>query len=240
MFHIRIAGVVVGIDNQYEYIERLCRGYIVTGEAPAFTVRAEEREIDQEAAASSVPQHPEDRAYYESNCLYRKICLGLVDYDAFLIHSAVIEVGGQALAFAAQSGTGKSTHIRLWRKRFGREVHIINGDKPIYRFIDGQLYACGTPWRGKEGWGRNAIAPLKALCFLEQGPKNQIERLTPAEVMPRLFRQLLLPKEPERMERFLALVDRMLETTPCYLLRCDMTPAAAETARRGLMGGEST
>lgn len=239
MFHIKIAGVVAGIDNQYEYIERLCRSYIVTGGAPAFTVRAEEREIDQEAAASSAsqPQHPEDRAYYESNCLYRKICLGLVDYDAFLMHSAVIEVGGQALAFAAKSGTGKSTHIRLWRERFGREIHIINGDKPIYRFMDSRLYACGTPWRGKESWGRNVSAPVKALCFLERSPENRLERLTPAEIMPRLFHQLLLPREPERMDRFLALVDRMLEIVPCYLLRCDMTPAAAETAREGLMGG---
>lgn len=240
MFHIKIANVVVGIDNRYRYIEWLCRGYIVTNETPAFTVCAERCELKREMTGLPLMERLRSRGYFEGNCLYRKLCLGLVNYNAFLMHSAVIEVDGQAFAFAAKSGTGKSTHIRLWRKRFGREVHIINGDKPIYRFIDGQFYACGTPWRGKEGWGRNAIAPLKALCFLEQGPKNQIERLTPAEVMPRLFHQLLLPKEPERMDRFLSLVDRMLETTPCYLLRCDMTPAAAETARRGLMGGEST
>lgn len=237
MFHIKIAGVVAGIDNRYEYIEQLCRGYVVTGEAPAFTVRAEEWELDREEAAAA-PQYRGNRPYHESNCLYRKLCLGLVDYDAFLMHSAVIEVEGQALAFAAKSGMGKSTHILLWRERFGREIHIINGDKPIYRFLDGRLYACGTPWRGKESWGRNAMAPLKALCFLERGPENRLTRLAPAEVTPRLFHQLLLPKEPERMDRFLSLVDRMLESTPCWLLRCDMTPAAAEAARRGLMGGD--
>lgn len=238
MFYIRIAGVVVGIDNRYSYIERLCQDYTVSGEAPAFTARAEKQELKREMAGLPLLKRLGARGYYESNCLYRKLCLALVDYDAFLMHSAVIEVEGQALAFAAKSGTGKSTHIRLWRKRFGREVHIINGDKPVYRFIDGQLYACGTPWRGKEGWGRNVMAPLKALCFLERGTENQLKRLSSAEVMPWLFHQLLLPKEPERMERFLTLVDRMLETTPCYLLRCDMTPAAAETARQGLMGGD--
>lgn len=238
MFHVRIAGVVVGIDNHYEYIHELCENYIVTGETPAFIVRAEEREIDQEVAVSPALRLSEGRGYYESNCLYRKICLGMVDYDGFLMHSAVIEVGGHALAFAAKSGTGKSTHICLWRKHFGREIHIINGDKPIYRFIDGQLYACGTPWRGKESWGRNAMAPLKSLCFLEQGAENHLERLSPAEIMPRLFHQLLLPREPERMDRFLLLVDRMLEITPCYLMRCNVTSAAAEMARRGLMGGD--
>lgn len=238
MFHIRIAGVVVGIDNRHKYIEHLCRDYIVIGETSAFTVRAEGQELKQEMAELPLLKRLGARGYYESNCLYRRLCLALVDYNAFLMHSAVIEVEGQALAFAAKSGTGKSTHIYMWRKRFGREVHIINGDKPIYRFIDGQLCACGTPWRGKENWGRNAMAPLKALCFLEQGSENHLELLSPAQVMPRLFHQLLLPKEAERMERFLALVDRMLETTPCYLLRCDMTPAAAETARQGLMGGD--
>lgn len=238
MFQIRIAGVVAGIDNRYPYVERLCRGYAVTGETPAFTVRAEEWELDQEAGGAPFFQRRRERPYYESNCLYRKLCLGLLDYDAFLMHAAVIEVEGHALAFAAKSGTGKSTHIRLWRERFGREVHIINGDKPVFRFIGGRLYACGTPWRGKEAWGRNAMAPLKALCFLERGAENQLERLAPAEIMPRLFHQLLLPKDPARMDRFLALVERMLAATPCYLLRCDMTPAAAETARQGLMGGD--
>lgn len=238
MFQIKVAGIVAGIDNRYEYIERLCRSYVVAGETPAFTVRAEARELRQEMAGTPFFQRRRARPYHESNCLYRKLCLSLVDYDAFLMHSAVIEVEGHALAFAAKSGTGKSTHIRLWRERFGREVHIINGDKPIYRFIDGQLYACGTPWRGKEAWGRNAMAPLKTLCFLEQGTENRLEPLTPAQAMPRLFHQLLLPREPERMDRFLALVDRMLAATPCYLLRCDATPAAAETARRGLLGGE--
>lgn len=238
MFHVRIAGVVVGIDHHYEYIHELCEDYVVTGETPAFIVRAEEWEIDQEVAASSAPPLLRDCGYYESNCLYRKICLGMVDYDGFLMHSAVLNVKDRALAFAAKSGTGKSTHVGMWRERYGEKVLIINGDKPIYRFVDGVLYACGTPWRGKEGWGYNTMVPLKALCFLERGTENHLERISKAEAIPRLFHQLLLPKEPERMDRFLALVDRMLETTPCYLLRCDITPAAAETARQGLMGGD--
>ena len=234
MFHVRIAGVVVGIDNHYEYIHELCENYIVTGETPAFIVRAEEREIDQEAAVSPALRLSEGRGYYESNCLYRKICLGMVDYDGFLMHSAVIEVGGHALAFAAKSGTGKSTHICLWRKHFGREIHIINGDKPIYRFIDGQLYACGTPWRGKEFWGRNAMAPLKSLCFLEQGAENHLERLSPAEIMPRLFHQLLLPEREELLSIEMDMADSLIREVPFYLLTCNMSEEAAVTAYQEL------
>lgn len=240
MFHIRIAGVVVGIDNRYEYIERLCQDYTVSGETPAFTVRAEEQEIDQETAASLEPQPVEDRGYYESSCLCRQICLGMVEYDGFLMHSAVLNVKDRALAFAAKSGTGKSTHVGMWRERYGEKVLIINGDKPVYRFVDGVLYACGTPWRGKEGWGYNTMVPLKALCFLERGTENRLERISKAEAIPLLFHQVLLPKEPELMGRFLDLVDRMLAAVPCYRLRCLADWAAVEVAQRGLMGGKTT
>lgn len=246
MFLIKIAGVTVGIDNRYDYIEWLCRDYVVTGELPAFTVgvskkeiRQEiERELEREKERMSVWRQRQYRPICESLCLYRKLSLNMVDCNAFLMHSAVIEVDGQAIAFAAKSGVGKSTHVRLWRERFGEGVHIINGDKPIYRFIDGQLYACGTPWRGKECWGENRMAPLKALCFLERAEEDSIGPLAPGDALDRLFHQLLLPREPERMDRFLALVDRMLETVPCWLLRCGKTPAAAETARRALNGGD--
>lgn len=230
MFHVKIAGVTIGIDNRYDYIENLCRDYIVSGEPSDFTVRTTEEEMEREQGYAS--------SYAEALCLYRRLCLNMIDYDGFLMHSAVIEADGQAIAFAAKSGVGKSTHIRLWQERFGESVHIINGDKPIYRFMDGRLYACGTPWMGKENWGENTMAPLKALCFLERADENRLEPMAPGDALTRLFHQLLLPREPERMDRFLALVDRMLADVPCWRLCCDKTPQAAETARRALLEGE--
>lgn len=238
MFLIEVAGVVVEVRNRCRYIKRLCRDYITTGKRADFSVRAEGWELKAERANAPTPPGPFARGYLESNCLYRKICLNMIDYGGFLMHAAVIETGGGAIAFAAKSGVGKSTHIRLWRRQFGDSVRVLNGDKPLIRRIDGRFCACGTPWRGKEQKGCNAIAPLKALCFLERGEENRIERLTPAQAIPRLFHQVLMPKEPERMERFLALVEEMLDSTPCWLLHCDMTPEAAETARRGLLGGD--
>ena len=96
------------------------------------------------------------------------------DFDAFLLHAAVIEVDGLAYAFAAPSGTGKTTHIALWKKFFGDRANIINGDKPIIRFENGTPYIYGTPWCGKEGYNINTKAPLAALCFIERSPENTI------------------------------------------------------------------
>ena len=38
-----------------------------------------------------------------------------------------------------------------------------------------------------------------------------------------LFRQLLLPKEAERMIRLLTMADKLVSTLPFYVLNCDMT-----------------
>lgn len=239
MFTIKVAGVVVGIDNRYRFVEELCRDYMVAGEVPDFTVWADEREMEEEWAGTGVNPVWKHRVLpqCESNCIYRALCLNMIDYGGFLMHSAVIETGGSAVAFAAKSGVGKTTHIGLWLERYP-DVRIINGDKPIYRYFDGRLYACGTPWNGKERLGCNAMAPLKALCFLERAEENSIRPLSAGEAMNRLFHQLLLPKDQARLDRFLTLVDGLLGSTPCWLLRCNRNPEAAETARRGLLGGE--
>ena len=152
----------------------------------------------------------------------------MVHFDAFLLHAAVIAVDGEAYAFLAPSGTGKSTHICLWLDKFGNRAQVVNGDKPILRFIDGILYACGTPWCGKEGLENNIMRPLKTLCFLEQSPNNSIRRLSLSEVIDRIFYQLLLPDDEDDFDYYMSLLDKMLAMVDCYLLQCNREPEAAE------------
>lgn len=235
MFCVQIAGVVIGIDNQYSFLENLCRAYRVTGREPAFTVSASSEEIRQAMEESEM-----DAKDSESICICRKIALELIRYDAFLMHCAVIAMDGEGYAFAARSGTGKTTHIRLWKKVFGRRAVVVNGDKPILRFIDGTLYACGSPWRGKEYMGQNMMVPLKTVYFIQRGAENFVRPLSNAEVVGRIFHQLLMPSDPELADRFLSLVDRMLEQTEFCLLTCNMEPEAALVAYgQGRQGGIS-
>lgn len=232
MFFVKIAGIVVQINNRYAQVRNLCREYEVFGEEPRFAVSASDAEILAEQAGQQAFSLP----YCEGLCVYRKLCRGMVDYDAFLLHAAVVELDGAAYAFAAASGTGKTTHIRLWQQVFGDRVSVINGDKPILRFLDNTLYACGTPWQGKEGMGKNEMCPLKAVCFLERGRENRIRRMEPAEAVGRLFHQLLLPDEEAQFGPYMDLLDRMLTMTDFYLLECNMEPEAAMTACRGMKG----
>ena len=224
MFRIKLAGIPIGIHNRYAYVRRLCSGY-ETAETPAFTVRATNAEILAEQDGG-----PFAPGYCEGLCLYRKICHQLSRYDAFLMHASAVAVDGEAYVFAAPSGTGKTTHTRLWLEQFGSQAEVVNGDKPVFRFVGGRLYACGTPWRGKEGMGGNIMRPVRAVCFLEQSPANSIRSLTREEVCRRIFHQLLMPEDQQELDRLWPLLERLLADTAFYLLQCNREPEAAQLA----------
>ena len=237
MFYIKIADIIIAIDNKYEYVKMLCRDYIVPPvDQPHMTVSVSAEEISNEI---KIAENPVSAAYAEGVCVYRHICSPLPEkFGAYLMHCAVIEYKGEGYAFAAASGTGKSTHISLWQKRYGDEVRIINGDKPIMRFIGDRLYAYGTPWCGKEGWNRNVRAPLKGLCFLERATENRIDKLPLDEAATRIMKQILIPKDAMGAINTFELVDKMLNTVECWLLGCNISQEAAEIAYNAMSGGQ--
>lgn len=232
MFNIRIADIEVCIKNKYDYVLKLCRDYVVEPKTAQLTVEISEDMIDAEMAIAT---QPFTRGYIEGMCIYREICKQLpVSFDAYFLHSAVIEYEGKGYAFSAKSGMGKSTHIKLWRKHFGAGVHVVNGDKPIIRCIDGVLYAYGTPWCGKECWQNNTRVALSALCFLERGEVNIIKRIKSDEALMRIFHQILTPEDMQTVDALVPLLEKTLTDVPCYLLKCDPTEQAAQVAYDGM------
>ncbi len=229
-FTVEIAGIVIGIQHRYEYVKMLCRDYI-TDRKPDFVVSAEDSEIDRELRDGGVCA---PRSYAEATCLHRQIACRLSEYDAFLLHSAVISCEGRGYAFAARSGVGKSTHIALWKKNFGDRVQIVNGDKPIVRMKNGLFYAYGTPWRGKEGQGLNISCPLNAICFLERGKENRIRAAEKEEILSRLFLQVFLPPDATGAVKTLELIDTLIRKTDFYVLSCNMEKEAADVAYIGM------
>ena len=242
MFNIALAGLVIGIDNHYDFVLRQCEDYICSGD-PAFTVRVSEKTVENECryATDEVRGMSTDlRAYSESICIYREICRVLPSYGAFLFHSAAICCDGKAYLFSAPSGTGKTTHIRQWRKMLGDGVSMINGDKPILRLNDdGGFTVYGTPWAGKECWQCNVSAPLGGICFIDRASENSIVPLTPAEAADRALRQVIFPPDPRKLAEMLALTDKMVSDTPSFLLRCNISLEAAALSYTALTGKEA-
>ncbi len=232
---IRFAELNIELQNRYVHTERMCRDYAADFDVPDITAAVTDEEIERE---QKLAEQPVPRGYAEFICLYRKIAQQLPRFDAFVFHAAVVVCDGQAYAFAAPSGTGKSTHIALWQKHFGDRAYILNGDKPVLRLTEQGFVACGTPWCGKERLGVNRTAPLKALCFLDRGRENVIAPLDGDEVIRRLFSQVLVPTDPAGADRFLALLDRFVREVPAYLLHCNMKEEAAAVAYAGMNKGE--
>ncbi len=165
---------------------------------------------------------------------YRKICAYVLQHDAFLMHGVALEYDGNGYIFTAKSGTGKTTHVLQWKKRFGEEnVTIVNGDKPIIRFIDGKVYAYGTPWNGKEHFGTTGRTEVKGLCFVDRGEENLIKPISVTEAVTRLFSQIMLHDSTD-LARQLELVDMFFEKVPVYNLKCNISTEAAEVAYRGM------
>ena len=155
--------------------------------------------------------------------------------DRMLLHCAVLEYNGKGYAFLGRSGTGKSTHTRLW-KRYLFTPNMVNGDKPILECKKGEFIAYGTPWKGKEGWGMKTSAPLCGLCFLEQSKTNSVKKLSPSEVSARLFSQILLPQTEESVVATLDLADKLINAVPAYLLQCDISEEAVALSFEALTG----
>lgn len=233
MFEIEMAGIVIRIHDLYSYIKLFCKNFLVEGKPP-FDMEIFVSEADILAEWKKIPHFSLE--YCESIVVYRQICFKMPAFGAMLVHAAVISCDGEGFAFAAPSGTGKSTHVAMWKRAFGSSVEIINGDKPLISFNKekDKFIAYGTPWCGKEGWGVNKGVALKAICFLEQGIDNHIRKAAPEEVLGRLFSQVLIPENDSLMQNELDIIDLLLTKVPFYILTCNVSEDAARVARAAL------
>lgn len=213
MITIRIADVNVGIDNQYD-LRPWLKGWI-TDAAPAFTVRALPEDLVREDAGRGIPP-----AYLEFICVYRYIAERMPDYQAFVFHGAAIAMDGLAYLFTAPSGTGKTTHAQMWRYRWEGRAYFLSGDKPILQRTPEGFRVCGTPWRGKEGYGVNETLPLQGLCLLRRGTENRIRRAEPGEMIRFLAQQIYMPWDSARAEKLLTLLDELCTVVPTWSMDC--------------------
>ncbi len=228
-----IAGLRMDIRNKYSFTDRFCREYLSSDQSSPADIVADvskEEFLDEKERSQGFSD-----GYIENLCIYRQICRQITVRNRFLLHSSIVEYKGNAYAFLGRSGTGKSTHSKLWL-RYVDGAKILNGDKPILECSDNGIIVHGTPWMGKEQFGYNGVAPLKGLCFLEQAKENEITKLTVKEAVRRVFPQILHPIEEDYAARTLELVDSLVMQTPAYLLRCTISKEAAQKSFEALTG----
>ena len=238
---IELAGTRIEIHSIHDEVYRLCKDYLVESEKADFTVEISQSDIDferqksiREAVLERLQPVIYPDPYLETLAVYRKIAICMLDYDTFLMHGSVVAARGGAYLFTAPSGTGKTTHTKLWLENIPGS-YVVNGDKPLIRVRDGYCEVCGTPWSGKEAMNANAIVPLKAVCLLERGEENSIEELPFLKVYTNLLQQIYRPSEEGAVIKTIELLRRLGESVRIYRLACNMEPEAAIMAAAEMM-----
>lgn len=239
-FRIAIAEKNVDITATYKTVYDLCKDYL-TNDPCDFGIEVGEDDISyerdkeiQEANVSGLvkPNYPD--SYLETLAIYRKIALSMLEFDTLLFHGSAIAVDSVAYLFTAKSGTGKSTHTKLWMEHFGNRAVMINDDKPMLKITNNGVFVCGTPWDGKHRLSSNITVPLKAIVILERGTMNSISRIDKRTAFPMLYQQSFHPKDPDKLTCVMALVNKLGSNVKLYNLKCNMTPEAALVSYNGM------
>ena len=236
--YCQVAGINYEIEYEYPYTEKMFKDYIIPqGEVEksdeiiqiSCTDREQKEWLDRVGIEVSDP-------YVEYGTIMSKIAVMLPKHGMLLMHGATIEYKDKAYVFTAPSGTGKSTHISLWKKFLGDKVRVINGDKPVVSFDEDKVIVHGTPWSGKEGWQINTSAVLAGVCIIERGQENRIEKINPGEHIEYFMRQLYMTKKDNALLEVIDLFGKMAERVPFYKLTCDISEEAAKCSFEMMTG----
>lgn len=238
----KFADQLVGVSTLWPEVHALCSDYRAIG-VPVFSVETTKADIDFERTKSiredtrgGIPVRHFSDSYLETLAVYRKIAERMPKYDTVLLHGSCVAVDGAGYLFAAKSGTGKSTHARLWRELLGERAVMVNDDKPLVRIDASGATAFGTPWDGKHNLSSNIAVPLRALCILERSAENRIELITAKAAYPFLLQQTYRPADTEMLAKTLQLVDRLAASVRLYRLGCNMELDAARLAYDAMRG----
>ncbi len=230
---LQVADLQVELQGAHPDTEATAAPYAVppVGDADILISPEHYRTLPMRLPATTSPAIAD---YFYSEVVFAR---RLLCFSGLVLHASAVVLNGRAYLFSAPSGTGKSTHTKLWCETFPG-AYILNDDKPAIRMVDGEIYVYGTPWAGKCRTQRNERVPLGGICVLERGETDSIRRMSTAEAMVPLYEQIghrFL--DEEAVSGLLSLLGEILARVPICRLTCTPTPHAAEVARAALVDG---
>ncbi len=236
-FKIELAEMVIEVDSIFQSTKNFLADYL-TEKTADFIVIINKNDIEYEREKSikedilqNVPVRKFSDEYLETLALYRKIAVRAVDFGVILFHGSAVAVDGNCYIFTAKSGTGKSTHTRLWKTLLGDRAIVINDDKPLIKISDDCIKVYGTPWNGKHKLSSNTCVELKAICLLKRGESNKITEISEKkQCFPEVFQQIFRATEKNAMLKTISLTEKLIENTEFFELYCNMEIEAAELA----------
>lgn len=238
-FNIELAGIPINVKCKHDENKAFFDEYFTSNE-PVFSVEPNEKtiisvqsdfDILNESEGKPKINYPE--SFLENNAIHMLIADKLSEYDAIMLHGSALAIDGNGIIFTAKSGTGKSTHTRLWREVFESRVQMVNDDKPLIRVDEMKVY--GTPWNGKHHLSQNISVPLKAIVKIERAPENHVEPLGAKDALNLLMKRTHIPTDSAKRALVMNLYLQLVRNVSFYKLECNMNPEAALIAYKTII-----
>lgn len=152
----------------------------------------------------------------------------ILSHKTILFHASVVEHGGHGFAFLGKSGTGKSTHSRLWME-YIPGTQLLNDDNPAIRIMEnGEIIVYGTPWSGKTPCYRSFGVELRGLVRLRQAPENKWKRVHGKDALLALLPSCTSIRwNRDRFATMVDILESILVQVPVGVLDCLPDQAAA-------------
>ena len=234
-FKIKLCNRVIEISAFNDNTRKYCKDFLCE-EKPNYFITMTEEDLKNESSNSET-----GRVYVseEISALYRKIADIFVEENIAVLHGSSFKVNNYAFLIAAKSGTGKSTHTNLLKQLLEEKMEYINDDKPLLKITEKELVIFGSPWNGKEKRGNNTFDNLKAIIFLNRGETNSYRKLdNKEEVYFRLLNQIYLPREKDKREKALQIMDIILKRINFYEINVNMDISAASMTYERIIKNE--
>ena len=222
LFRIKVANHVIEIEAGFKDTIAWCRDFITDNEPDLFLKMTEnDLEKEKKQFLNDNTIHMPSNSYLEFIALHRKLSEILIDQRTVLMHGAAIALHDNAYIFVAPSGTGKTTHIQKWMECC-QDTIVINGDKPYVSINDDNVvFACSSPWAGKENMYTNMNVPLKSIIIMERAEKNQIKHVCYAEALPFLLKQIYHPNNMSKIHKVLQMIGDLQHSVSLFSFDCN-------------------
>lgn len=210
-------------------IYRMADGYkIVIGNPAGGVSCALRTNKDFSQCAATLEGETTNCAFGINNAIMIAFAFAGAYRQTILVHASVIMNNNKGYLFLGKSGTGKSTHSRLWLQHIPGS-DLLNDDNPAVRVVADKVYVYGTPWSGKTPCYRNQSTEVGAFLRLKQAPENVISRETPVRAFASVLSSCsTMLWDKASYNSICGTVEDIIKSVPAYFLACRPDKEAAE------------
>lgn len=168
------------------------------------------------------------------NSLMLMFTMSTTGLNTLAMHSSVVMHNGIGYMFLGLSGTGKSTHSRLWLENI-QDTELLNDDNPVVRIKDGKAWVYGTPWSGKTPCYKSMQVPVGGIVLIRRCKHNELTRLSVPDAYAALLMSCSgLKFSAESMEQLTDTQSNLLGAVPFYVMDCLPDADAAVVCHSGI------